>query len=137
MWEEIRGVSRYLDCKTSFTHASGPRKREQPDLRSAEQIRYLFQVSLSAYKRGRRYRQGLVGDGCRGGIVPATPLRHRREEGNAFVLGKLQRIGKGAHGVRVRTIACAALQVADAPGGQASLLSELLLRKTCGFPQPP
>src|SRR5215217_9529288 len=128
MWEEIRGVSRYLNCKTRFTDASGPRKREQPDLRSTEQIRYLFQVSLSACKRGRRYRQGGVGDGCRGGVVPVTPFRHRREEGSAFILGKLQRIGERAHGVRVGTIACAALQVADAPGGQASLLSQLLLR---------
>src|SRR5215217_2266788 len=137
MWEEVRGVSRYLDCKTSFTDASGPRKREQPDLRSAEQIRYLFQVSLSAYKRGRRYRQGGVEDGCLGQAAPVTPLGHRREEDSAIVLGKLQRIGEGAHCVRVGTIPRAALQVADAPGGQAGLLSQLLLRQPSGFPQLP
>ena len=67
----------------------------------------------------------------------AAPLGHRREEGGALVLGELQRIGEGAHSVWVRTIARAALQVADAPGGQASLLRQRLLRKTCGLPQLP
>ena len=47
---------------------------------------------------------------------------------------QIQRIGEGAHGVRVGAIPRATFQVADALGGQASPLGKFLLRKFCGFP---
>src|ERR687885_2108370 len=54
--EEFRGVSRRLYGETSLAYAAGPCEREQPTLRSTEQVRYLIQGSLPAAKRSGRCR---------------------------------------------------------------------------------
>src|ERR687886_1363687 len=54
--EEFRGVSRRLYGETGLANAAGSCEREQPTLRSTEQIRYLNQGSLPAHKRSGRCR---------------------------------------------------------------------------------
>jgi hypothetical protein len=66
-----------------------------------------------------------------------APLRYSRGEGGALLLGQAQSIRERAYGVRIRTPPLAALEGADALGGQASPRGQLLLRKAGCLAQLP
>src|SRR5215217_3263894 len=66
-----------------------------------------------------------------------APLRYSRGEGGALLLGKAQSIRERAYGVRVRTPPLAALEGADALGGQPIPRGQLLLREAGRLSQSP
>src|SRR5919107_1058750 len=79
-------------------------------------------------RRVRCRKSGLWHDHRSGGYTAV--LGHGRQERSALILGELQRVSEGAHGLRVRASSCAALQVAYALGAQGGARGQLLLRES-------